>query len=565
MKKVIVLFLSYLLCQTAFCGSVTIITHGYNSTTGDTNSWIWNMAFGIGDYEKRASEYGKSDTKTFYLMYFDGGVLKSKLIRSFGVEPKLNRSGDIIIALDWNPYSGDPFWYLELFRENKIKSTTEVSKIIADFLVTDSAFQGISGPITQYPLHLIGHSRGGSLVCEIGKKLGEYGIYVHQITTFDPHPINNDGNSGFLDSIASESIIDGSATNGISKNVVFADNYYQKNSSPVGSVVRGAANRDISSDLKYPIQKGSSYHSMTHFWYHLTLGEEFPTTSDGDNFITNNQRSKWFMPYETNGISAGYIYSYRGGQKLNFFSINGYDSDVINNFKFGAADGFPLYRSSPPFRTYGNRSVNVVLLESLNSDIQYYKPYDFGGPIEYTQTTRIGKSNLKYKLIYQADHINNTVNNQVSLYAFIDDDESILNDVFSIEKYTIPTTGVWSLTNVDIDYSNLVSKLKPGFYKVGVIIGEGIDARHFYSNQRIYVEPDAKIDVKYVKEQNSFGFTLYGTVGREYLFQRSFDLKNWEQIYSGTFTKFEENNPVGRDFITGTGIGAQTYWRLVYK
>ena len=106
------------------------------------------------------------------------------------------------------------------------------------------------------------------------------------------------------------------------------------------------------------------------------------------------------MPYETNGISAGYTYSYRGGQKLNFFSINGYESDVINNIKFGAADGFPLYRSSPPFRKYGNKAVNVVLLESLNSEIQYYKPYDFGEPIEYTQTTRIGKSNLKYKVIY---------------------------------------------------------------------------------------------------------------------------------------------------------------------
>ena len=67
---------------------------------------------------------------------------------------------------------------------------------------------------------------------------------------------------------------------------------------------------------------------------------------------------------------------------MNFFSINGYDSDVINNIKFGAADGFPLYRSSPPFRKYGNKAVNVVLLESLNSEIQYYKPYDFGEPIE---------------------------------------------------------------------------------------------------------------------------------------------------------------------------------------
>ena len=60
-------------------------------------------------------------------------------------------------------------------------------------------------------------------------------------------------------------------------------------------------------------------------------------------------------------------------------------------------------------------------------------------------------------------------------------------------------------------------------------------------------------------------FFLYGTIDREYIFQRSYDLKNWEQISTGKFMKFEDGNPSGRNVIYSSGMGPQAYWRLVYK
>ena len=49
-----------------FGGNVTIITHGFNNVGTMTNGWLWNLAKQIGTYEKRQSEYGGNNLKTFY-------------------------------------------------------------------------------------------------------------------------------------------------------------------------------------------------------------------------------------------------------------------------------------------------------------------------------------------------------------------------------------------------------------------------------------------------------------------------------------------------------------------
>ena len=44
-------------------------------------------------------------------------------------------------------------------------------------------------PLAQLPLHLIGHSRGGSVVTEMARLLGAQGVWVDQVTTLDPRPV----------------------------------------------------------------------------------------------------------------------------------------------------------------------------------------------------------------------------------------------------------------------------------------------------------------------------------------------------------------------------------------
>lgn len=540
-------------------GNVTLITHGFGSSAWDTNNWLWNMAYRIGDYEKRSYEFGGNTNRTFYLMAFDSnGALKSKLL--FGSKPAENRSGDIVVVLGWDPYCGDLSF---LLGNDKIKSTIEISKLVSDFLLNDGSFDGIRGPITQFPIHLIGHSRGGSLVCEIGKRLGEFGIYVHQITTLDPHPFANDGFVGY-------SVQDGSAKNGILKNIVFADNYYQRNGDPLGTNpegtdVNGASNRNISEEVLSQVSFGKHSHSLVHFWYHTTLFEKNPYTTDGEFSLNQLDRKNWFKYYDTNGITAGYAYSYRAGQRLDWFSVAGYDKDVLNCIQYGLGNDYGSQRLEKPDRKYNNKSKNIIKIDYVDGDLYQNKRYTYGEPIYLTRSTKTGNINLS--IIYQSDFDSGFPRDQTPLRIFIDDDENNYNDVVETELFTVPSTGPWMINKASINISNIVSKLKPGFYTIGAAIGGDNDyfARTLYSNYRLFIEPDAKIDFKYITQASSYGFLLYGTVDREYIFQRSYDLRNWETISTGRFIKYEENNFSGRDVVYSTGMGPQTYWRLLYK
>jgi hypothetical protein len=563
-KNILAIFA--LLSIKIFAGNVTIITHGFNSTARDTNSWLWNMAFKINDYEKKIFEYDGKKGSTFYLMGFDNGNLKSKLI--FGDKPANNNSGDIFILLDWTPYSGDISMFLG--DPNHLKSTIDISKSISNFLMTDGSFDGIRGPITQFPMHLIGHSRGGSLVCEIGKRLGEYGIYVHQITTLDPHPLGNDGFSGLVFEGVGEKQ-DGSAKYGIQKNVVFADNYYQVNgdnlfgTNPEGTIVNGAYNRNVSNEVLNLVTLTTHSHTLVHFWYHTTIYDGGLFTTDGDVSLPLYMRNKWFKGEETNGVVTGYAYSYRAGQRLDYNSLKGYDSDILNNIEYGLGDKYGAARSGIPIRVKGSVANNIIRIDYIGTNAYNLKKYNYGETIYYTRTTKYGLDDLRFKIVYQSDLIDGAQNSQTKLRIFIDNDENIYNDIIDSELVTVPATGNWVVGNASFSISNIVSNLKPGLYRVGAVIGDGNSSRHFYSNNLLYIEPEAKIDFKYISQASSYGFMLYGTIDREYIFQRSYDLKNWEQISTGRFMKFEDGNPSGRDVIYSTGMGPQSYWRLLYK
>jgi hypothetical protein len=105
-----------------------------------------------------------------------------------GTSPLENPTGDVFLLLDWNPYSGDlnPF-------TGGTESTTAIGPLVADGLLSPFLHPEFGGPVARWPLHLVGFSRGGSLVCEISKRLGERSVVVDHLTILDPHPNNNDG------------------------------------------------------------------------------------------------------------------------------------------------------------------------------------------------------------------------------------------------------------------------------------------------------------------------------------------------------------------------------------
>lgn len=77
----------------------------------------------------------------------------------------------------------------------------------------------VVGGWTSVPLHLIGHSRGGSVVSRLAYRLGGTGIWVDHVTTLDPQPITTCGDFQV----------------GAWENVLFADNYYRDSVSKAGA------------------------------------------------------------------------------------------------------------------------------------------------------------------------------------------------------------------------------------------------------------------------------------------------------------------------------------------
>jgi hypothetical protein len=260
---------------------VTIITHGAN---GNGAGWINPMAQQITSYVSfpgSASSYYEITVEIDF--FHDLVVTQTKL---GGVNPTNSDSGEILIFLDWSAPGFDPFF-----------STTDIAESVVPTLLRGDFIPELDGrALVELPIHLIGHSRGGSLITKLAELLGNQGIWVDHITTLDPHPVPEVGDPDVE----------------VFANVLFADNYWQTNpitECPNGQSVTGAYNRYLTN----LVNGDSCNHGDVHFWYHGTIDwSHAPITVDGST-ITSGERGTWWTGYESRGRVAGFIYSLIGG------------------------------------------------------------------------------------------------------------------------------------------------------------------------------------------------------------------------------------------------------------
>lgn len=272
---------------------ITLITHGFNS---NADGWVAAMAEQIAarpDHDIDQPVYRLNVTDPDH----DGGPLEVASSKRSGPAPTdaTTQDPEITLLLNWSDVAGSVFGYA--------RSTYDVAAAVAEKLVTPGFLADLPTPLAEMPIHLLGHSRGGSLVGELAHQLGLRGVWVDQVSTWDPHPV---------DGIKEPSLFNldyGDAPMVSHQNIVFWDNYWRTQGDdsfdftgePVANTTNIQLSETVLSDGGY-----SNEHSDVHLWYHGTVDlSASPPANDGSQDVPDG----WYGGPHPERDASGFHYS----------------------------------------------------------------------------------------------------------------------------------------------------------------------------------------------------------------------------------------------------------------
>lgn len=519
----------------AFAGGVTIITHGFAS---GSQGWVANMGLNIGYQivDETEAKEGKELTVIPYATYeieitnnenningyqYTGSVSKDELSSGYNLYWGLNninirsmaesRNGEAIILVGWSD--------IDQFGVNSV-TTQDVAYLVREaLLINDSAFG--DSPLT-VPIHLIGHSRGGSVVGALAEYLGEWNIWVDQVTFLDPHPIGFDwGDWGDIE---------------VTSNVRFADNYYRTGGSqiPNGEEVVGTNNFRLNNDFLERTDVGgysdflTNEHADVHLWYQGTINI-FRGITDGEASISSIIIDEW---YNSSNLMPG------PRDKTGFY----YSRIVGGN------------------RTYtGSANSNRPVVEKTQTSVANLDAFlttNISSPVT------IG-NNISVNYRYQAIE-------DCSISFGFDEDPNPFNNT-SIDWFTIPSLPATSDGTVFDDglpgsiSLTTSSKLPGNYYLIAKIVSSGGFTRYVHSSELVTlenpspIEPDSDPDLSEPPFNNSPGeATDLGVVSGETSFTTvvnitpgDVDYYKFEIVAIGT-----QNDNVEIYLTEGSGVGS---------
>jgi Ca2+-binding RTX toxin-like protein len=269
--------------QRVLLAGVTFITHGYEPTdfSNALPGWVASMGTAIAE---AAGPDSAIYNLTIGLNSQDVAQVTS-FTQVSGPTFSESSDGQAVIELNWAAASGLVLSYT---------SPATIAQLVEPYLVDTIPSLGITSPLADLPIHLIGHSRGGSVVSALAEDLGESGVWVDQLTTLDPHPVD-DPLYG-----------DDPAVN-VYSNVTFADNYYELNSVTDGEPIQNAYNVDLT-NIFPPGSVDLDQHEDVHAYYYGTIDTNAQTDGAADSPITIDPT--WYEYQGTGPRGAtGFYYS----------------------------------------------------------------------------------------------------------------------------------------------------------------------------------------------------------------------------------------------------------------
>lgn len=513
------LFLSAFVSYSTRAAGVTIITHGYD---GDATGWITSMADQIPTYFN-GGHPGLSTNFTIYTIALttDGSNYYYQWERDSGSSPSNTDTGEIIVKLDWSQMSGglDPYEPYDI-------STYTVAAVVSYVLLQTNTITDLNGhALVEYPIHLIGHSRGGSLMNQISYILGTNGVWVDHLTTLDPHPFNNDGNFdlGFPTDASADETYD---------NVLFRDNDWQDIGvlpfDPDGEPASGACNRQLYnlSDGYYDASSTSPNHSNVHLWYYGSIDLNVPTSynDDGETVtIDAAMRTNWWVNYEQEGTNAGFIYSLIGG-----------GNRMSTDIPLGLPGDPSIVDGYNEWWNFGaGNSANRTALPSNSGTWPNIIQFNVNGPSVVVQSNLISTT-----LYYQYAGVSN-----LTLQIYYDSDFNPYNtNSILVDQMQPPVTGAGSV----FYYSNLgltTTNVPPGVYAIYGKISDGVHTRYLYAPQLVEIvsrQPPPVLGIAQVSGLK-FIISINGVSGQTNVLQVSSNLQTWMPVATNILTSSSWN------------------------
>jgi hypothetical protein len=488
---------------------VTVITHGFN---GDAQGWVLGMAGHMPGYYR----FPGTNIICYEVSVSDNGGFTVTSRKIAGGNPNNDFSTEIVIKLDWGDLAG----FFDQY------DTYEVAGAVVPRLLQTNFIVELSGhALAELPLHLIGHSRGGSLVCEMSRLLGSEGVWVDQVTTLDPHPVNEDGNI--------DPLFVADAPLRIYENVLFADNYYQDfGGYPHGQFMASSYNRQLMA-----LPGGySSAHSDTHLWYHATI-DLFNPANDTESLLQAGDRATWFTPYESSGVRAGFHYSQMGGgDRLSLDRPAGPNTD------------YPAFGYNQRWDLGAGTGDNRTSLPANNGHWPNLIRLNLTG----TNLMALGQSNT-VTLYYQWAQPASS-NTTVSIY--LDDDYNPWNGNERLVRRVAASGNSAGQIGVSILSFNLdATNATPGVHSLYATIDGGGRTRSLYAPELLTVFSSFQAPTLAIAQPNAgqIRVDVNGLAGQRIVLRTTTDFQSWQPLATNWLAKnrwtyLDEVTRLGRQF-----------------